>query len=119
MGVVHGLESYAGVIAVEIAVLHKIFDCIDHLLMSVGTWQSLLKLVHTFFNRFACSSLASSTGRIVSKIQEGSSLLLTVALCILLENFCRRRLCEYNGTGSERMSTVVFVNVVYGEGTVR
>ena len=31
MGVVHGLECDAGVIAVEVAVLHEIFDGIDDL----------------------------------------------------------------------------------------
>lgn len=31
MGVVHGLEGDAGVIAVEIAVLYQIFDRIDNL----------------------------------------------------------------------------------------
>lgn len=31
VGVVHGLECNAGVIAIEIAVLHKVFDGIDNL----------------------------------------------------------------------------------------
>lgn len=31
MGVVHGLEGNAGVIAIEVAVLHEIFDCFDDL----------------------------------------------------------------------------------------
>lgn len=31
MGVIHGLEGNAGVIAVEIAVLHEVSDCIDNL----------------------------------------------------------------------------------------
>ena len=31
MGVVHGLEGEAGVIAIEVAVLYKVFDSIDNL----------------------------------------------------------------------------------------
>jgi hypothetical protein len=31
VGVVHGLESDTGVIAVEVAVLHEVFDSIDNL----------------------------------------------------------------------------------------
>lgn len=31
MGVIHGLEGDAGVIAVEVAVLDKVLDCVDHL----------------------------------------------------------------------------------------
>lgn len=38
MGVVHGLESNAGIIAVKIAVLYKVFDGIDYLeeTLSIG-----------------------------------------------------------------------------------
>jgi hypothetical protein len=31
VGVVHGLESNAGIIAVEIAVLDQVLDCVDRL----------------------------------------------------------------------------------------
>lgn len=35
MGVVHGLERDAGVIAVEVAILNQVFDGVDHLLEEV------------------------------------------------------------------------------------
>lgn len=35
MGIVHGLQRDAGVIAVEVAILHEIFDGIDDLLVNV------------------------------------------------------------------------------------
>ena len=39
MGVVHGLKSDPGVIAVEVAVLHEIFDGFDDLVvMLVSLW---------------------------------------------------------------------------------
>jgi hypothetical protein len=35
VGVVHGLKSDAGVIAVEVAVLNEVLDCIDNLPKSI------------------------------------------------------------------------------------
>ncbi len=34
MGVVHGLEGDSGVVAIEIAVLHEVFNSIDNLELS-------------------------------------------------------------------------------------
>ena len=62
MGVIHGLEGDAGVIAVEIAVLHEVLDGIDDLgkeLEGLELRGSCKRL--TFFSRSACSRRASNT----------------------------------------------------------
>jgi hypothetical protein len=63
VGVVHGLERDAGVIAVEVAVLHEILDGIDDLCReSVCAVQVYEWINHrTFFNSCACSRRASNT----------------------------------------------------------
>ncbi len=40
VGVVHSLECNAGVIAVEVAVLHEVFDGINHLYIALVFYQS-------------------------------------------------------------------------------
>lgn len=65
MGVVHGLESDAGVIAVEVAVLDQVLDGVDDLHCMLGGDAFLADGSHlTFLRSCACSNLASSTGRV-------------------------------------------------------
>jgi hypothetical protein len=61
VGVVHGLEREAGVIAVKIAVLDQILDSIDNLLELIMRSSMLSPLLLTFFSRSACSRRASNT----------------------------------------------------------
>jgi hypothetical protein len=63
VGVVHGLEGDAGVIAVEVTVLDEIFDGFDDLAspVSIKKSTSASPVDYTFFSRFACSNRASST----------------------------------------------------------
>ena len=65
MGIIHGLEGDSRVIAVEIAVLHEIFDSIDDL--SEDQYVVMRKAdrgcLGTFFSKFACSRRASNTVR--------------------------------------------------------
>jgi hypothetical protein len=41
VGVVHGLKGNAGVIAIEVAILYEIFNCVDHLLRKyeISHWR--------------------------------------------------------------------------------
>lgn len=65
--VVHGLEGDAGVVAVEVAVLDEVFDCVDDLVGNsceiIRRMQMLwyISSVRTFFSWLACSRRASNT----------------------------------------------------------
>jgi hypothetical protein len=69
--VVHGLERDAGVIAIEVAVVHELFDCFDDLgeesekkmLAGECFLANIPRRVRafTFFRRLACSNRASNT----------------------------------------------------------
>lgn len=63
VGVVHGLESDAGVIAVEVAVLDEVLDGVDDLAATVSICSSWVwdTISHTRFRRLACSKRASNT----------------------------------------------------------
>lgn len=68
MGVVHGLEGNSRVIAVEVAVLHKIFDGLNDLggeQMSITGHAEVAIDAHTRLRREACSRRASNTAEIV------------------------------------------------------
>jgi hypothetical protein len=58
--VVHGLEGDTGVIAVEVAVLDEILDCIDDLWESAKALKAM-SMPLTFFSTSACSRRASNT----------------------------------------------------------
>ncbi len=60
MGVVHGLEGDSGVVAIEVAVLHEVFNSIDNLELSAYIDRQSGGGA-TFLSRLACSSRASST----------------------------------------------------------
>ena len=68
MGVVHGLEGDAGVIAVEVAVLDEIFDGVDDLFVALvcGLVFEGGCCMHTFFSRLACSRRASNTAQMLA-----------------------------------------------------
>jgi hypothetical protein len=61
VGVVHGLQCDTGVIAIEIAVLDKVLDRIDHLEHVQFSGHARRAVSLTFFRRLACSKRASST----------------------------------------------------------
>jgi hypothetical protein len=64
VGVVHGLESDAGVIAVEVAVLDEVLDSVDDLAATVSIFVCCGigdSKSHTRFRRLACSKRASNT----------------------------------------------------------
>jgi hypothetical protein len=61
VGVVHGLKVDTGIIAVEVAVLHKVFDSINHLQLSDTTHKARRCTKLTFLKRLACVKRASST----------------------------------------------------------
>ena len=60
--VVHGLQRDARVVAVEVAVLHEVFDRVDDLRCALVLPLLLVFVVFlsTFLSRFACSSRASN-----------------------------------------------------------
>jgi hypothetical protein len=68
VGVVHGLERDSGVIAVEVAVLHKILDGIDDLCRESACAVQVYEWINhlTFFNSCACSRRASNTVRMLA-----------------------------------------------------
>lgn len=87
MGVVHGLKGDAGVIAVEVAILHEIFDGVDDLgvecqMVDAMRYGRKLCEYDTFFNRFACSRRASST------VTRSASAFCPVLEFLLLANVC-------------------------------
>lgn len=63
VGVIHGLQRDAGVIAVEIAILHQVLDSIDNLEHSQVDLCVQPRVLLTFLRRLACSKRASSTKR--------------------------------------------------------
>jgi hypothetical protein len=85
--VVHGLQCDARVVAVEVAVLHELFDRVDYLVRAgrgavlVRYWiVAGSRAFRTFLSRLACSSLASNT---VDDCQFQMTLLV-LRLCLLL-----------------------------------
>ena len=61
MGVVHGLERDARVIAIEVAVLHEVLDSVDDLFIVRTAFAELCLRECTFFRTLAWFKRASST----------------------------------------------------------
>jgi len=80
VGVVHSLQRNAGVIAVEVAVLHQIFDGIDYLHTVSLCLHSGLGGLSTFLSTTAWFRRASSTAKLSAATRPSVGMHLTLGL---------------------------------------